>query len=273
MGSISQTVAGGVRLLAPLALLTQCFADPPLPPLATVLNAVVRQSEKESENERAFNQRYDYTRTKVTEYRNGKGELKKREERIIANHPSAVPVAFRTPPTASRTGPNLGGEKSEAVSDTRSNVRGKAFEKKDFSLNDDLLGRFEFDLVGRNTINGRPTLVLEFKPAKKNLPERSIKDRFINKAAGRIWVDEADSIIAKADVHLTESVYVVGGLVGAVWKFHYSFDRERTSDGLWFTRTVDWHLEGREVVLRRAIDYHEGKSDVRKVDLRYRSSP
>ena len=106
--------------------------------------------------------------------------------------------------------------------------------------------------------------MLEFKPAKKNLPERNIKDRFINKAAGRVWVDEADYVIAKADVHLTESVNVVGGLVGAVWKFNYSFDRERTSDGLWFTRAVDWHLEGREVVFRRAIDYHEGKTGVRK---------
>ena len=30
------------------------------------------------------------------------------------------------------------------------------------------------------------------------------------------------------------------------------------------TRAVDWHLEGREVILRRAIHYHEGKTGVRK---------
>src|SRR6185503_3018967 len=94
MRSICQTFARAVRLATPLALLTQCLPDPPLPPLAAVLNAVERQIEKESENERAFNQRYDYTRTKVTEYRNGNGELKKREEKIIANNPSAVPVAY-----------------------------------------------------------------------------------------------------------------------------------------------------------------------------------
>ena len=107
--------------------------------------------------------------------------------------------------------------------------------------------------------------MLDFKPAKKDLPERNIKDRFINKAAGRVWVDEADYVIAKAEVYLTEAVNVVGGLVGAVWKFNYSFDRERTSEGLWFTRAVDWHLEGREVILHRAIDYHEGKTGVRKL--------
>jgi len=264
MKSIWHTVASAVLLVTPLPLLAQSIAEPPLPTVATVLERVARQTEKESDNERAFNQRYGYTRTKVTEYRNAKGDLKKREEKKIANHPSAVPVAYRAQPSGTALDPNFSAERNEAVTDANSNVRGKAFERKDFSINNDLLGRFEFDLAGRKTINGRPTLLLDFKPAKKDLPERTIKDRFINKAAGQVWVDEVDYVIAKADVYLTETVNVVGGLVGAVWKFNYSFDRERTSDGLWFTRAVDWHLEGREIVLRRAIDYHEGKTGVRK---------
>jgi len=263
MKSIWQTVVSALLLAAPLPLLSESISDPPLPSVATVLKRVARQTEKESDNDRAFNQRYGYTRTKVTEYRNAKGDLKKREEKKIANNPPAAPVAYRTRPAGPVPEPNGGADKSGAIKDA--NVRGKAFEKKDFSLNDDLLGRFEFDLTGRETINGRPTLLLDFKPAKKSLPERNIKDRFINKAAGRVWVDEADYVIAKADVYLTETVNVVGGLVGAVWKFNYSFNRERTLDGLWFTRVVDWHLEGREVILRRAIDYHEGKTGVRKL--------
>ncbi len=262
MKSIWQMAASAVLLAAPLPLLAESIAEPPLPSVATVLKRVARQTEKESDNDRAFNQRYGYTRTKVTEYRNAKGDLKKREEKKIANQPSAVPAVSRAQPAGPLLEPNMS---NEAVTDSSTNVRGKAFEKRDFSINDDLLGRFEFDLTGRETINGRPTLLLDFKPAKKNLPERNIKDRFINKAAGRVWVDEADYVIAKADVYLTETVNVVGGLVGAVWKFNYSFDRERTLEGLWFTRAVDWHLEGREVVLRRAIDYHEGKTGVRKL--------
>ncbi len=266
MNSIWQTaVAAGVLLATTLPLLSESIAEQPLPSVAIVLERVARQTERESDNERAFNQRYGYTRTKVTEYRNAKGELKKREEKKIANHPPAVPVTYRAQTAGVAPNPNLGADKSEAITDASSHVRGKAFEKKDFSINDDLLGRFEFDLVGRKVINGRPTLLLDFKPAKKNLPERNIKDRFINKAAGQVWVDEADYVIAKAEVYLTDAVNVMGGLVGAVWKFNYSFDRERTLDGLWFTRAVDWHLEGREVILRRAIDYHEGKTGVRKL--------
>ena len=254
-----------VLLATPLPLLAQSTIEQPLPSVATVLKRVAHQTEKESDNERAFDQRYRYTRTKVTEYRNAKGDLKKCEEKKIANQPSAVPAASRAQPVGLALEPNVSAERNAAVTEASANVRGKAFEKKDFSINDDLLGRFEFDLAGRKTINGRPMLMLDFKPAKKDLPERNIKDRFINKAAGRVWVDEVDYVIAKADVYLTETVNVMGGLVGAVWKFNYSFDRERTSDGLWFTRAVAWHLEGREVILHRAIDYHEGKTGVRKL--------
>ena len=77
-------------------------------------------------------------------------------------------------------------------------------------------------------------------------------------------MDEADYAIAKANLHLTQQVNVLGGLVGAVWKFTYSFDRERTPEGFWYARHVDWHLEGREVVFHRIVDYHEQKFGAQK---------
>jgi hypothetical protein len=96
------------------------------------------------------------------------------------------------------------------------------------------------------------------------MPERNLKDRFINKAGGRVWVDEGDYCLVKADVHLTQKVNVGFGLIGAVWKFDYGFERGRTDDGLWFTRDVNWHLEGREVVINRQVDYHEKMIDIRR---------
>lgn len=240
-------------------------AEAPSPSVDAVLKRVVETSEKENENDRAFNEHYGYMRTKVTEYRNAHGDLKKREEKTSRNSPAVAPVAFHPPPSEMKTEPEKSAGNKGAVTDANSNVRGKAFEKNDFALNGDLLGRFQFVLTGREILNGRPAFVLEFKPRKKDLPERNLKDRFINKAAGRLWVDEGDSVLVKAAVHLTEKVNVVGGLVGSIWKFDYAFDRERTPDGLWFTHGVDWHLEGREVIVRRTVDYHEEKSEVRKV--------
>jgi hypothetical protein len=239
-------------------------AAPPLPPVETVLKRVTERSKQENDNDRAFNQQFTYTQTKVTEYLNAGGEVKKREEKQSVHTPAVVTVAANRPQPAAPKPLIKNAEDNAPVSDTHSNVRGKAFEKKDFLLNDDLLSRFQFTLAGRELLNGRSALIVDFKPLNKKLPERNLKDRFINKAAGRVWVDEADYVLAKADLHLSDKVNVLGGLVGSVWGFKYGFERERTADGLWFTRNVNWHLEGREVFFRRTIDYHEQKTDLKK---------
>ncbi len=122
-----------------------------------------------------------------------------------------------------------------------------------------------FTIVGRDRLDGRPAWMVDFVPANRPLPERNLKERFINKAAGRVWIDTADYSLVKAELHLTQQVNVGWGLVGAVWKFNYGFERDRTADGLWFTREVHWHLEGREVIINRTVDYHESLSDVQKL--------
>jgi len=141
----------------------------------------------------------------------------------------------------------------------------KAFEKNEFVLNDDLLSRFDFKVIKREEVNQRSSVLLEFKPKSKDLPARSIKERFINKAAGKVWIDEHDWMLSKVDLYLTEPVNVVGGLVGAVKKFTYRFDRERTDDGLWYTTNIDWRLEGRELFSRKIMEYEERRSEVQKV--------
>jgi len=231
----------------------------PLPTTELILRRVVERVKKEGDNDRAFDERYSYSRTKVTEYRNSAGELKKHEEKSSVHDPMA---AKHSQPDAAKSNPDSG--KSEAVSDTHSNVRGRQFKRDDFLLNQDLVRRFRFTLVGREWINGRPALTIDFVPADKKMPERNLKDRFINKAGGRVWVDEADYCLVKAGVHLTQKVNVGFGLIGAVWKFDYGFERERTDDGLWFTRDVNWHLEGREVIINRRVDYYEKMIDVRR---------
>jgi hypothetical protein len=57
---------------------------------------------------------------------------------------------------------------------------------------------------------------------------------------------------------------VFGGLVGAVRKFTFAFERERVAEALWFTRRTTWHLEGREVFAQRVIDFREERSEVHK---------
>jgi hypothetical protein len=244
--------------------LSAADAGVPMPTFDSLLQNVLQRARAESDNDRAFDARYRYVRTKVTEFRNSAGQLKKREANTSLHVPTPeapVPAPADVPATTSKSDP----EKNEAVSDTHSNVRGQQLKKSDILLNEDLVSRFVFTMVGRELLNGRQALVVDFVPANKKLPVRNFKERFINKAAGRIWIDAADYSLVKADLHLTQQVNVGWGLIGAVWKFHYRFERKRTADGLWYPSEVDWHLEGREVIINRIVDYHETTSAVQKL--------
>jgi len=248
-------------MLSPLAAQTP---SPPLPPTETLFERVLERAQQEEEQQRVFKQCYSYTRTRVTEYRNFDGDVKKRKAKTRVNNPALMPVAYHPTPKAEPEPAGVSGNR-QPVSATQTNVNGRAFEKSDFPLNEDLLKRFDFTWAGREVINGRPALVVDFKPASRKPPERSIKDRFINKAAGRVWVDEAEYSLVKANLHLSEKVNVIGGLVGAVSKFTLAIERQRTPEGLWFVRKQNWHLEGREVIVHRKVDFHEEYKDVQKV--------
>lgn len=239
-------------------------AEAPLPAMETILQRVIEYAKTEGDANQTFNQSYRYERTKTTEFHSGDGSLKKREVKDNIHQPNVRKADADTDDEIEAT-PEKKDAKDSAVSDTHSNVHGKAFKKNDFLLNTNMLSRFKFTLAGSEKINDRPAFVVDFVPAKKDLPEHNLKDRFINKAAGRVWVDAQDYALVKADLHLTKPVDVAWGLVGSIWKFTYGFDRSRTEEGYWFTRDVNWHLEGREVVVNRVVDYHESMTNLQKV--------
>jgi hypothetical protein len=65
-----------------------------------------------------------------------------------------------------------------------------------------LLERFRFSYLGDEVFEGRPVWVVDFEPASDRLPARSLKDRFINLTAGRLWIDQEESALARAEFDL-----------------------------------------------------------------------
>src|SRR5258706_6614455 len=252
--------------LRPFAVLALCLlaswsrgqsAD--IPSAGAVLGLVLEKAKHEPANDRSFRSRYAFVRTRTTREIDSKGRVKKQQTKQGRNNPRIIPAAYDVP--AGPPAPASARGKQQVPPKSQD----QAFEKHEFQLDEELLGRFDIKVVQREQMNGRDTLVVEFKPANKKLPTRDLKDRFINKAAGKLWVDESDWFITKADLHLIDAVNVMGGLVGAVKKFNYAFDRERTEEGLWYTCSINWRLEGRELFSRKILEYEERRSEVRKV--------
>lgn len=223
-------------------------AEEPLPPVDTVLKQMLEQVKNEREIERKFKASYSYSRSKKMEFKNSRGVLKKTKAKTKKNYPLAVAAPASTNAAA-----------------TEPAAKDKPYEEADFPMGEELLTRFSFTIVGREIIDGRSALIIDFEPAKKKLSEKNLKEKFLNKAAGRAWVDEKESVVVKAAVRLTDSVSVIGGIVGAVHKFSYNLLRQRTAEGLWFTLHSDWHVEGREVIVNRIIDFTEDTKEVIRV--------
>jgi len=235
------------------------------PSVDVILERALDQARLEDDQEQAFKRAYFFTRKRVTEFKNAKGEVKKHEEKSSRHDPLRI-RARDEQKAAAAPKPVKVSTAAKPVSDTETNIKGKAFEKSDFPLNGDLLSRFEFTFVKHEVVNGRSAFVLDFKPVTKPVPERGLKDKFINKAAGRVWLDEADAALVRADLYLTKRVNVVGGLVGAVWKFTCTMERERTPEGYWYVRRSNWHLEGREVFVQRTVDSNEERTDLQRAE-------
>ena len=243
---------------------SSALASSVLPPLDIVLQRVIQTSADENAEYHQFNQHYFYTREKTTEFFDGAGNLKSRQDRQSTNNPTPVSVPL-TIPTPDPAPVRADTPEKQAQKTDPPNIHGVALGKKEDLLNPDIIKRFKLTMVGRDIINGRPALVIDFEPVSDSLPVLNIKDRFINSVEGRAWVDENDFTLEKVYLHLRQKVSVLGGIAGSVSKFSFSFDRERTPDGFWFTKDLDWHVEAREATLHRVVNHHEEILGVQKV--------
>ena len=233
----------------------------PLPSLQSILPHVAQTSAEESTQYHIFNQHYYYLRHRITEFYDGSGNLKDRSEKQTTNNPVQAGTAPKPVVHPTRPPTPLG----KQAADQGPSVHGVSLGKKEDLINPDLLKRYKLTMAGRQTLHGRSALIVDFKPASTDLPIFNIKDRFLNCVAGRAWVDEQDLALVKVEVHLTQKVSILGGLVGSVSKFTLSFDRDRTPEGLWFTRDLAWHLEAHEATIARVVDHHEYVTDLQKL--------
>lgn len=212
------------------------------PDLDRLLRRAVENARGDREMEARFRARYAYVRTKTTDTLTAEGEVKKREH-LRLEHTPARP---EPDPWA-------------AAEDDRP----RAYERRDVPVTTNLLQRFRFSLAGREELGGRPAWVVDFEPVAEHLPANSLIERFINRMAGRLWIDAAEAHVARAQCRLVGPVNVVGGLVGALKHCEVFFERARTEEGFWFTRRLTWRLEGRKLFTRRLMTHREELTDVR----------
>jgi hypothetical protein len=230
----------------------------PLPEVGTVLRRIVERAQEDPKLDREFEAQYRFTHIRIREERNLKGAIKKREAEQMVHEPTS-------PADPTRSWQSEGAARVTGGADEAPSKGGRPYGQDDVMLTEPLLARFEFTIQGREPVAGRRALRMDFRPA---VPERSangLLDRFINHTAGTIWVDETDFTISRAVFWLTEKLTFGAGILGSVSTFDCQFARQRTDAGFWYTAEVEWHVECREFLVRKRIEFHETREDVRKV--------
>ena len=107
--------------------------------------------------------------------------------------------------------------------------------------------KYDFILLEPESLQGRPAYVMAFRPKNGRLSENQWSDRLMNRLAGKLWIDQEDFEIAKADLSLQSEITVGLGLLGALKKFDFVLERVRLPEGVWFNRSSRADLVSRKL--------------------------
>lgn len=122
---------------------------------------------------------------------------------------------------------------SDSKKQQRREERQHKREKEDREWVDEVFRVLEFELTGREDIDGRPAIVFAFEP-RPNYRVNLRPARHLQKIKGRMWVSEEDHQMIRLEVDLMKSISIGGGIVWRIHKgTHMEFQREKVNDEIW----------------------------------------
>lgn len=134
---------------------------------------------------------------------------------------------------------------------------------------DEIFSLYEIRVVGRDTVNGYPTIVATLDPRAKYVP-RTDDGRVMKKFRVRAWVHEVDYQVVKIDAEAIADLTFGWGIVGRLHKgARATYERQKVNDEVWLPARVHLIGTGRAVMFRRfAIDSVTEWFDYKKFSVR-----
>jgi len=194
--------------------------------------------------------KYRFKVFRVRDKLDGEGGLKERDEEVYEN---VLIQGFPYQRLIEKNGQALTEKERREEEKRESEFREKVAKREDptgdeeneFSLNQDLVGRYDFSLEGVTELDGRSSYVLAYRPKDGKLPVKRRMDRALNKAEGRIWVDQESYEVSRIEFELKEKVKLWWGLIGSIQEVKGTVQRQEVDSGVWFPTGFDLYLKGR----------------------------
>jgi hypothetical protein len=102
----------------------------------------------------------------------------------------------------------------------------------------------------REVLNGRPTLVFDYK-GNPHAETHNLSDEIMRLLAGTLWVDERDEAIVRLNGTLQDNFHVGGGLLANIKKGSwFNFTQSLVNSEIWFPAEFNAHVDGRFLLVK-----------------------
>lgn len=196
---------------------------------------------------------YCYSRLTVTEELDEQGHVKERKEKLydvastgeipvlklVKINGQAVPEARLRQEQA---------REARVRQQLSAKPEGSRRDMTEIVLTPDLVAKYQFTLEPSELVNGRPSYRVHFEPKPGELPVKELADRVFNHLSGKIWIDQEEFEIAKADLQLESEVKLWGGLLASLRKVSLTLTRTRIEPGVWFNNLATGQFQGRKLL-------------------------
>ncbi len=123
-------------------------------------------------------------------------------------------------------------------------------EDDDIVFNEELIGRFAFALEPEESFRHRPSYVVSFQPREGKLPVRRRIDYALNKARGRVWIDQETYEAARVEFELIDKVRLWWGVMGTISRARGSLDRGPVLEDMWARLQLETYTDVRVLFSR-----------------------
>lgn len=200
---------------------------------------------------------FAYQRTSRVDYLDDEGKVKKNSVRVYEVGPmNGLPYSKLVQVNGRPATPQQESKRSAA--------RETGDKTRNLALGEELLCRYNYELRGEETVGGRNTWVLGFKP-RSGVREDGFIDKLVNAMSGTMWVDQEDYELAKMDIHLGKKISFFGGLAGAIEKLDLQLVQKRVDSTAWLTEGLSLDFTGRKLLTPVRFRCFENCTDFRKV--------
>jgi hypothetical protein len=239
------------RLLLPALVMLACTC-PGAEDGEAIMQRVLRHVEEQARA--GVKKAYSFQKRSITEEWNAQGNPVETNDRtyqvlIIGGAPYDRLVRIGNRALTQKESQAEERKEAEQRRKTKSAGRAPRGGDEEGALTPELVARFTYKLVARETRRGRSTLVVEFEPRGDRKRDKTISEKVMGRLAGRLWIDDQDAELAQLQFHLTGELSLGWfGLIGSLSQCEVNVENQRLPDGGWVTVLQTTEIRGRKVL-------------------------